>query len=254
MHLAIAPGQCYISVHQWRTLGSAVALRSVVAIVLVCGVGVGGLWPAAARALDLVAGGYGTAPSGHAAAGDDPAQVPGASAPAGFALDFTPRDPGLWPAGGSGDGAATDVHFGLTVHGASDSIDQLGLDGTSGSSGRRGHVGAPSALTVGGAMRWSDWSVGGGFGRAQILGEDMGVMSANLSYGRLSTELAYGQGAAGQGGSKDVLMLSTDLAAWSWLTLESDLAVGTSPGSVDRERERNSQPVAAGRFGLRLNF
>ena len=87
-----------------------------------------------------------------------------------------------------------------------------------------------------------------------ILGEDMGVMSANLSYGRISTELAYGQAETGQGGTRDALMLSTDLAAWSWLTLESDLAVSTAPGSVDRERDRSSQPVAAGRFGLRLNF
>lgn len=103
-------------------------------------------------------------------------------------------------------------------------------------------------------MHWSDWSVGGGFGRAQILGEDVGVMAANLSYGSLSTELAYGQSGTGQAGPRDVLMLSTDLAAWSWLTLESDLAVGAGQGSVDGERDRNSQPVAAGRFGLRLNF
>ncbi len=37
---------------------------------------------------------------------------------------------------------------------------------------------APAALTVGGAMRWSDWSVGGGLGRAQVLGEDVDLMAA----------------------------------------------------------------------------
>lgn len=205
-----------------------------------------------ADALDLVPGGYGTTPTERPMAGDEPVQVPGASAPTGLALDFTPRDPNLWT--GSGDAAASDVRFGLTVHGAPDSAGLLGLDSAPYPSGRRGHGVASSALTVGGAMHWSDWSVGGGFGRAEILGEDMGVMSANLSYGRISTELAYGQAETGQGGTRDALMLSTDLAAWSWLTLESDLAVSTAPGSVDRERDRNSQPVAAGRFGLRLNF
>lgn len=229
-------------------------MRSVAVIVLLCGAGVGGLWSAEAQALDLVAGGYGTAPAESPVASDDPVQLPGASSPAGFALDFTPRDAGLWPTAGSSAKTGADVRFGLTLHGTSDSIDQLGLGDATSTLGRRSQFGASSALTVGGAMHWSDWSVGGGVGRAQILGEDVGVMSANLSYGRISTELAYGQGEAGQGGSKDVLMLSTDLAAWSWLTVESDLAVGTSPGSVDRERDRNSQPVAAGRFGLRLNF
>lgn len=254
MHLAIRRRRCYINTHQWCSLESVVALRSVAVIVLLFGAGVGGLWPAEARALELVAGGYGTEPTDVPAASGEPVQLAGASAPAGLALDFTPRDAGLWPATGRGDSTAADVRFGLTIHGSPDSLDQLGLESAPGAPGRRGYVAATSALTVGGAMRWSDWSVGGGVGRAQILGEDVDVMSANLSYGRISTELAYGQGEPAQGGSKDVLMLSTDLAAWSWLTLESDLAVGTSPGSVDRERDRNSQPVAAGRFGLRLNF
>jgi hypothetical protein len=49
-------------------------------------------------------------------------------------------------------------------------------------------------------------------------------------------------------------MLSTDLAAWSWLTLESDLALGARSAGVDGEHDRNREPVAAGRFGLRLNF
>jgi hypothetical protein len=42
-------------------------------------------------------------------------------------------------------------------------------------------------------------------------------------------------------------MLSTDLAAWSWLTLESDLAVGTSEHRAD-------EGLAVGRLGVRLNF
>ena len=49
---------------------------------------------------------------------------------------------------------------------------------------------APTALTVGGAMRWSDWSVGGGLGRAQVLGESVDLMAATLGYGRVTAELA----------------------------------------------------------------
>ena len=102
-------------------------------------------------------------------------------------------------------------------------------------------------------MRWSDWTVGGGLGRAQVLGENVDLMSATLGYGRITAGVAYGQSTPAEGNPQDVLMFSTDLAAWSWLTLESDLALG-SHGNVDRERTRDREPVAAGRLGLRLNF
>ena len=86
-------------------------------------------------------------------------------------------------------------------------------------------------------MRWSDWSVGGGLGRAQVLGESVDLMSATLGYGPVTAELAFGQSEPMAGAEpQDVLMLSTDLAAWSWLTLESDLAVGSRGGELDRDR------------------
>ena len=75
-----------------------------------------------------------------------------------------------------------------------------------------------------------------------------------VSAGRVRAEIAYGQSQAASGVPQDVLMLSTDLAAWSWLTLESDLALGSRSASVDGAGERNRDAVAAGRFGLRLNF
>ena len=91
--------------------------------------------------------------------------------------------------------------------------------------------------------------------RAQVLGEDVDLMAATLGYGRVTAEVAYGQSdVARRARPSDVLMLSTDLAAWSWLTLESDLALGSRSGTVDGDREQNREPVAAGRFGLRLNF
>jgi hypothetical protein len=81
------------------------------------------------------------------------------------------------------------------------------------------------------------------------MGTDVDLLSATLGYGRLNAEIAFGQSTDYQTTPSDVLMLSTDLAAWSWLTLESDLALGSAP---DSEREDHS--VAVGRFGLRLNF
>jgi hypothetical protein len=41
-------------------------------------------------------------------------------------------------------------------------------------------------------------------------------------------------------------MLSTDLVAASWLTLESDVALGSS--------QAEEESVAVGRLGVRLNF
>ena len=102
-------------------------------------------------------------------------------------------------------------------------------------------------------MRWSDWSIGGSLGRAQILGADVDLMAASLGYGRVAAEIAYGQSdatAATTTAPRDVLMLSTDLAAWSWLTLESDFALGSNP-AAERDRGQDREPVAVGRFGLR---
>ena len=58
-----------------------------------------------------------------------------------------------------------------------------------------------------------------------MLGESVDLMAATLGYGRITAELAYGQSESIEGPPQEVLMLSTDLAAWSWLTLESDLAL-----------------------------
>jgi hypothetical protein len=75
-------------------------------------------------------------------------------------------------------------------------------------------------------------------------------VSATVGYGPLSTSLAFGQagGGSGQQQSRGVLMLSTDLSAWSWLTLESDVALGDSADGDAAES------VAVGRLGVRLNF
>jgi hypothetical protein len=216
---------------------------------------VGGLMAASAGAMELVPGGYG-ASVGSPLAGADPARdrfaFGSAEDASGLSLDFTPRHgTTLWSSEGAGGGP--DLRFDLNVSQQPAAVvDQLGLA----SGGGVLHGGKPRssrpALTVGGAMRWSDWSLGGGYGRAEIMGTDVDLLSATVGYGRLSAEIAVGQSADHQTAPRDVLMLSTDLAAWSWLTLESDLAVGSAGDASDRDRDRES--VAVGRFGLRLNF
>lgn len=206
-----------------------------------------------AFALELVPGGYGTVQSELSQAPRDSIAL-GDNGP-GLALEFTPRSgAGLWAWNDGNQSPGPKLSFDLTVRaGGPDAIERFGV-GTSRDALLANSNPSPTALTVGGAMRWSDWSVGGGLGRAQVLGESVDLMAASLGYGRVTAELAYGQSEAIDGPPQEVLMLSTDLAAWSWLTLESDLALGSRAGAVDGERDRNRQPVAAGRFGLRLNF
>jgi hypothetical protein len=210
------------------------------------------------EALELVPGGYGVAPRAEvdsaAPSGGDHVALGEAVDSSALAMDFTPRDgAGVWsrPEGAS-DGSPL-LRFDLNINGTPGAAFTPDGFGASHDDLRADRSGT-AALTVGGAMHWSDWTVGGGLGRAQIMGSDIDLMSASLGYGRLTAEIAIGQSqdyTVGQ--PRDVLMLSTDLAAWSWLTLESNLAVGSAP-SAEGDRERNRDSVATGRLGLRLNF
>ena len=241
-------------------LGS-VAPVAVAAVILACVLDV-----TSAGALELVPGGYGA--GGQEAAGapaprDDERLAFGSSdggAATGLALDFTPRHgTGLW----QGETGAADAHpglrFDLTIRETPGAMfDQLGFGTGRRTFGDGADPAGQAGLSVGGAMRWSDWSIGGSLGRAQILGTDVDLMAASFGYGRVTAEIAYGQSdetatAATTTAPRDVLMLSTDLAAWSWLTLESDFALGSNP-AADRDRGQDREPVAVGRFGLRLNF
>lgn len=209
---------------------------------------------APAQALELVAGGYGTLPEASAQDAPAPLGVGGPTSQPGLSLEFTPRA-SVSPWSGTADDDGPPLSFGLTVRGnTAPPVTLPAGSPTSRDALRASTIATQSSLTVGGAMRWSDWSVGGGLGRAHVLGEDVDLMAATLGYGRVRAEIAYGQSQATSGVPQDVLMLSTDLAAWSWLTLESDLALGSRSAGVDGTRERNRDAVAAGRFGLRLNF
>ena len=104
-----------------------------------------------------------------------------------------------------------------------------------------------SSLMVGGALKVADLGVLGGLGRARLFGATTDIVSAGLSYGPLRARFAFGQSNDGSGTSsvRDVMMFSTDLAAWSWLTLEGDVAFGETAEDGDS---------AVGRLGIKLHF
>ena len=94
-------------------------------------------------------------------------------------------------------------------------------------------------------MRLDDWSLGGGLARTALFGGTADLVSATVGYGPVNASLAMGEADRGAEAPLDVLMLRTDMAAWSWLKLESDLALGS---------DGQEESVAVGRLGVRLNF
>ena len=213
---------------------------------------------AAVAALELVPGGYGAGADGSGSAGAperarlELAGDAGRSPACRLELHAAARHR-LWARPRSAT-SATGCASTLPCAAARQPLDQLGLGDVARRAAPGNAQAARAALTVGGAMHWSDWSVGGGLGRAEFMGDRRRPVVGHAGLRPPHAELAYGQSqSTTRAEPRDVLMLSTDLAAWSWLTLESDLAVGS------RSRRRTGsgpqrEPVAAGRFGLRLNF
>lgn len=219
-------------------------------LVLACGLLLAGSMPATVGAAEFVTGVDGSPlvdASALDAVGQDPSSAAGGSAAVLF--DFTPRGGGLPAIGGGTDAPRLRFEFG--TDGGGDGLDALGLGGSAGPSWlEEGAPAGPRRLSLGGALLWSGWSVGAGLARTDLLGGGAtDLASATVGYGALTTSLAFGQTGGAAQPSRDVLMLSTDLSAWSWLTFESDLALGDS-SAADREAES----VAVGRLGVRLNF
>jgi hypothetical protein len=161
-------------------------------------------------------------------------------------LPFTPRNPLslIFGAAEPEADAAGELRVGVTQSRTRlERLASLRLGGDGGPEAGE----APRTLEIGGALHWSDWVIGSGYARATLFGGDAEMLSATLGYGRVQARLAYGQAETGASDGLDVLMLSTDLAAWSWLTLESDLAFGA-------REDRADEGLAVGRLGIRLNF
>jgi len=196
-----------------------------------------------AVATDLVPGGYGAEVGGFSPSTPLAMrqQFNSSNGNAGLTLDFTPRASGSLfsrPSAVSDDEA---LSFSLALQGAYSEelrLDSIGVTGLSDD---------PSeGLALGGALSFSDWQLSGSVGRANLLGSDADVFAAGLGYGRLNARLVYGhvpETTSTVGG--DLLMLSTDLAAWSWLTLQGDVAVSET---------LTDEPLTVGRIGVRLDF
>lgn len=198
------------------------------------------------------AGAAGLAPGDHALAGDLPLgaapdideRAPLGAAPAsGLVLQFTPRNPLLLLFGEAPEPSPEPAELHLWLG----ESPQLGLLGMIDGSPTDPEVGSGGRLEIGGALRWSDWSVGSSYARTRLFGGDTNLLSASLGYGRMTARLGFGETERQQAPAVDVMMFSTDLATSSWLTLEGDLAVG-SGGTGE------SESLAVGRLGFRLNF
>ena len=100
---------------------------------------------------------------------------------------------------------------------------------------------------LGGALVWNDWRFGSSVIRLDTDGFESELLGAGVGYGNVTARLALGELPAQKGEGRSAMLLSTDLAAWSWLTVEGDLAL---TGADDGHAER----AALGRLGLRLNF
>jgi hypothetical protein len=201
-----------------------------------------------ASADELSVGGYGAGSPAGFGAGGTGQETPSSYGPGdggGVVLDFTPRGGGLFES--DQDDGTPRMRFELSVAGAT--LDEPNAF-EFGAAETPSWLAEPKVglgeLSIGGALRWSEWSVGGGFGRTALMGGEADLMSATVGYGSLTASLGYGEASGVELRPMDVLMLSTDLAATSWLSLESDVAVGSRP---DEE-----ESVAVGRLGVRLNF
>lgn len=174
--------------------------------------------------------------------GDLPGRFESSRDVGGLALEFTPRSAMAFLFGEQSGLSEDPAELRLTLARDPAAFSRWEiLDGSSGAAG-------DGALEIGGALRWADWSLGSAYARTSLFGGEADLFSATLGYGPVSARLAYGQAeGTAASGDLDVLMLSTDLAAASWLTLETDLAMGAPD---DRSRET----LAVGRFGIRLNF
>jgi hypothetical protein len=194
--------------------------------------------------MDLVAGGYGVdveryaPPASLSMRSMNFSSTAGAGS-AGLTFDFTPRASGSLFSPSAGDPEAP-VSLSLGIqerYGDQLRLDTMGLGGSS--------VSTLEGLAIGGAFSVNEWHLSGSMGRANLLGDEADVFSAGVGYGPLNARLVYGTVPQATGAERDVLMFSTDLAAWSWLTLQGDVAVSDTLAD---------EPLTVGRIGLRLNF
>jgi len=230
--------------------GANMSRNVIASLVTACAIGFGA---GTASAMELVPGGYGLDVDAYAPAASlsmDVREFAASAGAAGLTLDFTPRASGslFGPSTAFDDTKSISVSLGIQEgYGQQLRLGSIGL----GEQNRLSRVGnfasddGAAGLALGGAFSLYEWQLTGSVGRASLLGESADLFAAGIGYGPVNARLVYGHVPRTGGPAGDLLMLSTDLAAWSWLTLEGDVAV--SDTLVD-------DPLTVGRIGLRLNF
>ena len=222
--------------------------RSVIASLFGAGLLFGALGTSSALAADMVSGGYGADVESYAPNADLAMRSRSFASSADaseLTLEFTPRASGLLfsrPAAPSDD---PELSFSFDFKGSYDRelrFDSIGLSRTA--AGSDAELG--EGLALGGALQYDQWQLSGSLGRANLLGNSADVVAAGIGYGPLNARLVYGSVPETTGGTEgDLLMFSTDLAAWSWLTLQGDVAVSDTIAD---------EPLTIGRVGIRLHF
>lgn len=184
-----------------------------------------------ARAAELVAGGYlDTSPEQHSLQLSESLSL---RYDDDLEFAFTPRD-----------ATATRLRLSLDATGrpapALELLDRLPMLGLASPDAD------PDRLGLTGVVQHGEFFVGGAVARAESLMGSMDLIGAGVGYGAVRTWLTYGRSDdADDRDAGALLMLSTDLAAAPWLSVQGDLAV---TDGADKE------PGTTGRIGLRLRF
>lgn len=190
---------------------------------------------APAGAADLKLGGY--VASSAADGAEAPLAASGLPAPdtGGMTMTFTPRGSGSFYGTAPAEGLAFEM--GLDNHWASTRrLDAMGFDYDREDK---------DEMMVGGALLLDDVRLTGGIGRTKLFGAKADLVAAGFTYGPLSARVLLGEGEDTRVAERDIMVLSTDLKPWSWLSLQGDVAVTDQVGS---ERQ------AIGRLGVELHF
>ncbi len=103
---------------------------------------------------------------------------------------------------------------------------------------------AATGLVVGGAIESGDFAFGAIYARPQVGGTTGDLLAANFRIGGFTARMGVVHPADAATG--DILLFSSELAATSWLALESDVLLGLGA--------QTESALAAGRIGIRMDF
>ena len=191
-----------------------------------------------AAAAELKLGGYAAPPSAEPpAAPAVPETVPPVEPE--MTLSFTPRMSGTLynarPDGAAGEGLR--LAMGLDEHWTS--VDRMGALGFDYDRANK------DEMMLGGALVLDQLAITTGLGRTKLFGTSADLVGAGFSYGPLSARVLLGEGSPEAHVERDIMMFSTDLNPYPWLSFQGDVAV-----TDDDDQEAQ----AVGRLGVQMRF